>query len=119
MGDVIPMPLTRSRATEIVREIALDSKRWTITVQYKDTQKWRGLVNRRQVEWCLQDGYVLEDKIPLHESGYWVFTLGRVCAGLDVVVEVAVENGPPLPKLFVTRITGDEIVISEAEDEQH
>ncbi len=109
MGDVVKLPLTKARATEIVREVAKDSSRWSINVPYKDTQRWRGLVNRRQVEWCLLDGYVREDKVALDEHGNWVFSIGRVCAGLDVVIEVTLEDGPALPRLFVTSIKGDEI----------
>jgi hypothetical protein len=110
MSHVTPFPLTRARATEIVREIAKDSSRWSINVPYRDTQKWRGLVNRRQVEWCLLDGYVLQERAELDEHGNWRFNIARVCAGMNVVIEVALQNGPALPRLFVTGIQGDEIV---------
>jgi len=32
-----------------------------------------------------------------------------VCAGLNVVIEVALQNGPALPRLFVVDIKGDQI----------
>ncbi len=109
MSDVVPLPLTRARATEIVREIAKDSSRWSVTIRYGATQQWRALVNRRQVERCLLDGYIREEKAWLDEHDNWRFTIGRVCGGIGVVIEVALERSPALPKLFVVDIKGDEI----------
>ena len=59
-SKVTRLPLTRARATEIVREIVEDSQRWAITVPYTHNQNWRELVNRRQIQFCLREGYVLE-----------------------------------------------------------
>jgi hypothetical protein len=105
----VQLPLTRARATAIVREVAKDSGRWSINVKYEPTHEWRRLVNRRQVEACLEEGYVLDETVHLDEFGNWRFRIGRVCAGLDVTIEVAVENGPPLPRLYVVAIKGDQI----------
>lgn len=109
MTDVTPLPLTRARATEIVRELARDSARWSINVSYATNQNWRALVNRRQVERCLLDGYVLQERAQLDEYDNWRFSIGRVCAGVNVVIEVALERKVAIPKLFVIGIKGDEI----------
>jgi hypothetical protein len=107
--SVVPLPLSRLRVTEIVREIAAISARWSINVTFEDTAEWRRLVNRRQVERCLQDGEVLEERATLDEYGYWRFRMSRVCGGLSVVIEVAIEHGPAIPKLFVIGVKGDQI----------
>lgn len=106
---VVPLPLTKARATEIVRSIAKDSRRWVVTVQYRDDQEWRNLVNRRQIELCLKEGYVLEKKIGQDEHGNWRFRIARVCAGQNVVLDVAIESEGALPNLYVLGITGDSI----------
>jgi hypothetical protein len=105
---VIPLPLSRTQMTELVRDIASDSSRWSINVAYSDKQDWRKLVNRRQVDLCLREGYVLDDRSRLDEHGYWRFRVARVCAGLDVVIEVAVSRDSR-PRLYVVDIRGDEI----------
>jgi hypothetical protein len=35
--------------------------------------------------------------------------MARVCGGLSVVIDVALERAPVLPKLFVVAIKGDQI----------
>jgi len=107
-GEVVPLPLTRSRATEIVKEIA-KTDRWSINIKYEPTQTWRRLVNRRQVELCLLEGYILDERAALDEYGNWRFEIARVCAGLHVVIDVALQRAPVLPKLFVVGIKGDQI----------
>jgi hypothetical protein len=107
--DVIPLPLSRSRATEIVREIAKNSDRWSINVQYEPTQAWRMLVNRRQVELCLLEGYILDDRATLDAYDNWRFKIARVCGGLNVVIEVALQRTQVMPRLFVIAIKGDQI----------
>ena len=107
-SNVVPLPLTRARATDIVRQIA-KTARWSVIVPYTPAQPWRQLVNRRQVALCLLEGYVLEEHTSLDEHGNWRFHIGRVCAGLNVVIEVALENTPALPRLFVIGIEGDQI----------
>lgn len=106
---VATLPLSRSRATEIVREIAKTSVRWSINIPYKPTEEWRRLVNRRQVELCLQEGYVLDERATLDEHDNWRFKMARVCGGLSVVIDVALERAPVVPKLFVVAIKGDQI----------
>lgn len=110
---VIPLqlPLTRERATEIVRDIAQDSKRWSILIDYKVSESWRGLVNRRQIGLCLKEGYVLENKADKDEHGYWRFKIARVCAGMNVVIDVALEAEGSRPHLRVLAIDGDRIEI--------
>lgn len=108
-SNVARLPLTRTRATEIVREIVEDSQRWAITVTYAHNQNWRGRVNRRQIQFCLREGYVLEETASLDEFGNWRFHIARVCAGLNIEIEVALESQGPKPRLFVLKIQGDEI----------
>jgi hypothetical protein len=105
---VVPLPLTRSQLTEIVRGIA-KTARWSINIKYEPSQEWRRLVNRRQVELCLLEGYVLDDRASLDPHDNWRFSIARVCAGLHVVIEVALQRAPAMPKLFVVGIKGDQI----------
>ena len=102
------LPLTRSRATDIVREVAR-AGRWSINVQYRPTEEWRRLVNRRQIESCLLEGYVLDDKAELDDNDNWRFQIARVCGGLNVVVDVALQRSAALPRLYVIAIKGDQI----------
>jgi len=108
-SNIVRLPLTRARATEIVREIVEDSQRWAITVTYAHSQNWRERVNRRQIQFCLREGYVLEETATLDKFGNWRFHMARVCAGLNIEIEVALESQGPKPRLFVLRIQGDEI----------
>jgi len=108
-SNVARLPLTRARATEIIREIAKDSQRWTITIAYSQNLNWRKLVNRRQIQFCLHEGYVLEETATLDEFGNWRFHIARVCAGLNIKIEVALESQGRQPRLYVLEIQGDEI----------
>jgi hypothetical protein len=108
-ADVVRLPPTRERLTEFVREIGLDSTRWSIAVPYKSGQDWRKLVNRRQIELCLRDGYILDARATQDAHGNWAFRIARVCAGLDVVIDVVLESREQLPRLFVISIQGDQI----------
>jgi hypothetical protein len=107
-SNVVPLPLSRARATEIVKEIA-KTDRWSINIPYSPKQIWRQLVNRRQVELCLLEGWILEDHARLDEHDNWRFSIARVCAGLNVVIEVALQRSPVLPRLYVIAIKGDQI----------
>jgi hypothetical protein len=106
---VIPLPLTRARATEIIREISRDSSRWAVTIEYPPGQHWRRTVNRRQVDLCLREGYVLDEHARLDEHDNWRLRVARVCAGLDVVIDVALERKSKAPRLYVVAIQGDHI----------
>lgn len=110
--NVTPMPLSRARLTEIVREIAASQPpRWSIVVQYDANTDWRRVVNSRQVLLCLEEGWVLEEHATLDEHGNWEFQIARVCAGLDVVITCVLERAPAIPHLFVREIRGDKIVV--------
>lgn len=78
-------------------------------MHYETGQDWRKLVNRRQVELCLKEGYILETHGALDTYGNWTFRMARVCAGLDVVIGVALEPKPLRPRLYVVSIKGDHI----------
>ena len=106
---VVPLPISRERASEIVRDISTDSKRWAILIDYKAGSQWRETVNRRQIEMCLCSGYILEDRATVDEHGNFRFRIARVCGGLHVVLNVALESQGILPKLFVLAIDGDKI----------
>lgn len=107
--EVTRLPLTRERASAIVRDIADDSSRWAIAMPYDQPQQWRELVNRRQIALCIRDGYILENHARLDPYGNWRFQIARVCGGLHIVIDVALESEVLLPKLFVVGIRGDEI----------
>jgi hypothetical protein len=108
-SNIVRLPLTRVRATEIVRELVEESHRWAIIVPYVNNQGWRRLVNRRQVQFCLREGYVLEEFATLDEFGNWRFHMARVCSGLNIEIEVALESQGSFPGLFVLNIQGDEV----------
>ena len=67
------------------------------------------MVNRRSIELCLKSGYILEDRTEVDEYGNFRFSIRRVCAGVHVVLDVALESEGILPKLFVLAIDGDKI----------
>ncbi len=62
-----------------------------------------------EIQFCLREGYVLEEIATLDEFGNWRFHIARVCAGLNIEIEVALEPQGPHPRLFVLEIQGDEI----------
>ncbi len=66
-------------------------------------------MNRRQIQFCLREGYVLEEFATLDEFGNWRFHMARVCSGLSIEIEVALESQGSSPRLFVLKIRGDEI----------
>jgi hypothetical protein len=106
---VTRLPITREKATEIVREISEDSRRWAVLVVYEEHQEWRQLVNRRQIELRLKEGYILEPRSTVNEHGHHVFSIARVCAGLDVAIKVAVDIQGASSRLYVLGINGDRI----------
>ena len=109
---VIPMPPTKARLTEIVREIAKSQPpRWSIVNRYEPTQDWRKVVNSRQVLLCLEEGYVLDERASLDSHDNWEFQIARVCAGLNVIITCVLERAPPIPRLFVREIKGDQIIV--------
>lgn len=108
-SKVVPLPLSRERATEIIREIARDSRRWSIVIPYKDPDLWRGFVNRRHIERILREGYVLQEHAELDDKGNWTCQIARVCAGMNVVIDVAFESEGRRPSLFVLKINGSRI----------
>lgn len=102
---VTRMPLSRERATEVVRHVAKDSSRWVLLKPYSAQEDWRRTVNARQVQRCLADGYVLDDRATLDEHSQWRFRIARVCAGVNVVLDVALESETvKKPRLFVLGI---------------
>jgi len=108
---VVPIPITREKGTEIVREIAKDSRRWPILLEYSERQEWFQIVNRRQIELCLKEGYILEDKSTVNDHGHHEFSIVRVCAGLNVKIKVAIDTDSVEPKAYVIGIDGDRIEV--------
>jgi len=80
-----------------------------ITMTYAQNQTWRELVNRRQIQLCLSKGYILENTANMDRFGNWRFHIVRVCAGMNIKIEVALESQGRQPRLFVLDIQGDEI----------
>lgn len=107
--NVVQLPLTRERTTEIVREIAR-AERWSVNMDYDADQQYRRTLNRRQVDRCLREGYVLDDHAKLDSNGNWRTRIVQVCSGVHVTIDVAIEPGP-VPRLFVVAIRGDVIEI--------
>jgi hypothetical protein len=107
------LPLSRARATAIVQEIAKDSGRWSINMPLGAGTGWRQLVNRRHISLCLREGLVQDEFATLDEHDCWRFEMERMCGGLYVRLEVALERSPAIPKLFVIGITGELVSLSE------
>jgi len=107
--NVVTLPLTKERLTDIAREIGKDSERWPVIIPYGEDQNWQQSVNRRQIELCLREGYVVEKRVTADKHGYWRFNLVRVCSGMHVQIEVALEPDGPERKLIVIGVKGDRI----------
>jgi hypothetical protein len=108
-SNVVTLPPSRERLTDIVKAIAAESNRWSINAVLPTDQGGRSMVNRRQVELCLKEGYVCDERASIDRHGNWQFEMARVCAGLDVRIDVVVESAPSVPKLFVIAVRGDQI----------
>jgi len=80
-----------------------------ITMTYAQNQAWRKLINRRQIPLCLSEGYILENTANMDKFGSWRFNIVRVCAGMNIKIDVALESQGQQPRLFVLDIQGDEI----------
>jgi hypothetical protein len=108
-ANVVPLvpPMSRARATEIVREV-VKAGRASIMVMHAGATKG-AVPNSRQIDSVLRDGQILEDHVEFDGRSYYRFRMLRVCAGTSVEVEVALEALASLPRLFVTRAKGDAI----------
>ena len=95
-SNITRIPLTRVRATEIVREIAKESQRWMITMTYSQNQIWRELVNRRQIQLCLSEGYVLEHTADMDQST-------AVKLGVQALLEVVDSGAKNMEICIVTQ----------------
>jgi hypothetical protein len=107
--NVVPIPPRREALTELVREIAADDTRWFLIVQPdgRGGVTWNYLVNRRTVLLCLSEGYVLDDHATRDKEGNWRFRIARVCAGVNVTIECALEANRVQPRLYVLTINGE------------
>ena len=108
--NVIPLvpPLSRARATEMVRDV-VKAGRWRMTMMSSEAERGNAWVNARQIEFALRDGQILDEKVEFDGGKYYRFQMLRVCAGGSVVIEVALEALATLPCLFVTKAKGDQI----------
>lgn len=106
--NVTVLPLTRERASDLVKEI-VKAGRWSFPSHEQLAHGWKWLVTNGQVRQCLTDGYILDDRAKLDKYGNWTFRIGRVCAGMNVVITVAIERETEAPNLYVTEITGNTI----------
>lgn len=108
-AKVVRLPLSRERITDLVREI-VEAGRVVIAVDVTDGKSpFRLGITTRTVDLCLREGYVIDEHARADEFGNWRIQIGRVCAGLDVLIDVAVEDKMLAPRLFVTAIRGDVI----------
>lgn len=107
-SNVVPLvpPLSRARATEIVRD-AVAAGRYSITMMHS-ADSFPPAVLSRQIDRVLRDGQILEETVEYDGKGYYQFRMLRVCAGMSVEIDVALEAMKTIPHLFVTRVRGDD-----------
>lgn len=104
-GKVLPFvpSLSRARATDMVRG-AVTAGRWSIKVQGSVPS-----VLSRQIERVVSDGQILEEIVEFDGKEFYQFRMLRVCAGVSVEIEVALEAKTTLPHLFVNIARGEQI----------
>jgi hypothetical protein len=103
--NVSLMPLPRARATAIVREV-VEAGRWSLITQGTRQGQNSRQVFLREVENVLKDGQMIDDVAEADEHNCYRFEMVRVCAGVSVTIDVALEGDSTLPNLFVLRATG-------------
>lgn len=57
--SIVPFPLPKGRALELIRKVALDTGRVVIPDPPTTWGEFRRVVNHRQVVLCLQDGEII------------------------------------------------------------
>lgn len=86
-GNVLPLNLTPTAATRIVRDIAQDTGRIAFSSHARQRMRKRR-INRTQVYDCLRSGRLIEGPyVDIH--GWWRCTFEKIAAGDNVRVAVA------------------------------
>ena len=99
--NVLFFPVPSSELIELVREIGRDSSRWGVLKQYSENQEWRRITNRREIEFCLKQGHILEKQVSRDEHGCFRFKIQRVTSGRLVVIDVALDDVGDQPRIYV------------------
>jgi hypothetical protein len=86
---VTPFPLSARTARELIREVAGDSRRYTIPSPPVGGE-WYRLVTRRQVELCLREGDVIGEPQIDATTGAVLVTMERFSAGVLVRIGVVI-----------------------------
>ncbi len=90
MADIIPYPLTRPKALEIIREIAGVSARQFYTRHAKERMRERGF-STTDVTACLQNGRISEGPFQA-VNGNWQFTMNWFRSGARIQVVAALDT---------------------------
>ncbi|EDX0371751.1 DUF4258 domain-containing protein [Salmonella enterica] len=90
MADIIPYPLTRSKALEIIRDLARTSSRQFYTRHAKERMRERGFSTTDVLD-CLQKGRISEGPFQA-ANGNWQFTMVWFRAGAHIQVVAALDT---------------------------
>lgn len=77
--DVIPFPIPKERALDLLRETAQSSSRVVTPTPPPEWGDWRRLVNRREIILCLQRGELIGGPL-LDEYSNWRCVLRCFCS---------------------------------------
>lgn len=89
-NNVVPMPMTRQRAEDLLRQAGQDTSKLVNTMTYLPEEVWFEVVSHRQIVLCLTEGKIVKDPT-MDEHGNFVCVVHRRGAGSDVYVTVAIE----------------------------
>lgn len=90
MGDILPYPLTRTKALEIIRELSCVSSRQFYTHHAKERMRERGFTTSDVLD-CLQKGRINEGPFQA-ANGSWQFTMIWFRAGAQIQVVAALDT---------------------------
>jgi len=108
LTNVIQFPRPSNQIIELVREIGLDSSRWSLVKHYTPKEQWRKRINIREIQLCLKEPHIRESMVPRDEHGCLVFSIERITAGRPIVIDVALDDfSGDQPRIFVTNVRSE------------
>ena len=102
--NVVHFPTKSSEIIELVRDIGLDSSRWSVLVQYSESQERERLTNRREIDSCLKMGHIQEKHVGRDEHGCLRFKLSGITAGKNLTIDVALDDSCVTPRIYVLNV---------------
>jgi len=94
MTNALPFPLSKKKATQILREVSEDSGRVFFTKHARERMQER-CITRPDVMCCLEEGQITDGPFP-NPNGNWQCTMNWFRAGSPLTVVVVIdydENG--------------------------